>query len=64
MANVKICDIAETHRNLFQDRHHGKPRLMNAGLHQPRPALVGRRRLGLGIVRQLRAKGQEKRLRQ
>ncbi len=63
-ANLEIGDVAEIHRNLLQDRGHRQPRLLNAGLHQPGPAPIRRQRLGLGIVRQFGAKGQEKRLRQ
>ena len=60
----KIGDVAEIHRHLLQDRGHRQTRLLNAGLHQPGPAPIGRRRLGLGIVREFGAKGQKKRLRQ
>ena len=63
-ANLKIGDVAETHRNLLQDSGHWQPGLLNADLHQPRPAPIRRQRLDLGIVRQFGAKRQEKRLRQ
>ncbi len=63
-ANLKVGDVAEAHRNVLQDRRHRQPRLLNAGLHEPGPAPIGRQRLGLGIVRQFGAEGQKKRLRQ
>jgi hypothetical protein len=48
----------------LKDSGHRQPRLLNADLHQLRPAPIRRQGLGLGIVRQFGAKGQEKRLRQ
>ena len=63
-ANLKIGDVAETHRNLLQDSGHRQPRLLDAYLHQMGPAPIRGRRLGFGITREFGAKWQKKRLRQ
>ena len=50
------------HGNLLQDGGHWQPRLSYACLHEPGPAAIGGRSLGLWIVLEFLAKRQEKRL--